>query len=78
VKRTKSRNPTFLGLSITFHVFRERRLQHFLSFIPPNTLCSAYYAANLVFCLDDANNLLTNTVIGFDYAVFLQLFKFSG
>jgi hypothetical protein len=53
-------------------------LPSFLSFIAAYTLCSAYYAASLVFCLHDANNLLTNTVIEFDYAVSLQLFEFNG
>jgi hypothetical protein len=48
------------------------------SFIAASTLRSAYYAASLVFCLHDANNLLTNTLIGFDYAVSLQLFEFGG
>jgi hypothetical protein len=41
-----------------------------LSFLLPTLFAEHNIAASLVFCLYDANNLLTNTVIEFDYAVF--------
>jgi hypothetical protein len=53
-------------------------LLFFLFFIVAYTLCNAYYASSLVSCLHDANNLLTNIVIGFDYVVSLQCFEFGG
>jgi hypothetical protein len=47
-------------------------------FLLPTLFAEHNIAASLVFCLYDANNLLTNTVIEFDYAVFSQLFEFDG
>jgi hypothetical protein len=69
VKKTERRGFPLSNSQLSFSI----RL-----FIAASTLRSAYYAANLVFCLHDANNLLTNTLIGFDYAVSLQLFEFGG
>jgi hypothetical protein len=47
-------------------------------FLLPTFFVEHAIAASILFCLYDADNILTNTMIEFDYEVSSQLFEYVG